>query len=312
MTTTNIQLVAPAVPTCSNRGMDVRPIMPLPPEANVEQRATIRGATPDSARHLAATMDSVAMLQLSPTDTGNLIRILQPPALPQEPSTLADLLGRAVSTAQRGDLADALKQLEDLIRLDPSLANTLSTESGLEQLSAQVHQMLLRLESLAGLDAHARLAEASKALASWGRQPLPGWDTAPQTLLAAANNLYDAGGYVNYLRAASLAQVVIEGARVPIATICTEPVDSLPTSATGSKFSQRLKALWVRAPLLILLVSWFMLGLAAMGVAAILQYFWPGQFPLSTIDSGFAAWDVGFLALIAFGFYMRVRHIRFR
>jgi hypothetical protein len=30
------------------------------------------------------------------------------------------------------------------------------------------------------------------------------------------------------------------------------------------------------------------------------------------IDSGFAMWGIGLLALIGFGFYMRVRHVRFR
>ena len=45
-------------------------------------------------------MDSVAMLQLSPTDIGNLIRVLEPPAQPQQPSMSADLLGGAVSAAR--------------------------------------------------------------------------------------------------------------------------------------------------------------------------------------------------------------------
>ena len=90
------------------------------------------------------------------------------------------------------------------------------------------------------------------------------------------------------------------------------PAASRRKSALASKFGHWLKALWVRAPLLILLVSWFTLGLAAMGVAAVLHFFWPGQFPLSIIDSGFAVWGIGLLALIGFGFYMRVRHVRFR
>ena len=170
----------------------------------------------------------------------------------------------------------------------------------------------MRLESMAGLDAQTRLGEAAKVLESWGRQPLPGWDTAPETLLTAANRLYDAGGYVNQLYAASLAQVVIQGARFPIAANRAGPADSALKSSPASKFGHRLKALWVRAPLLILLASWFMLGLGAIGVAALLHYFWPEQFPPTIIDSGFALWGIGFLAFIAFGFYVRVRHVRFR
>ena len=291
--------------------MDVRPIMPLPAAGSVEG-VPIRIVTPDSARTLAATMDTVAVLQLSPSDTSNLIRILEPLTLPQQPSMLADLLRGAVSAAQRGDLVGALQQLENFVQLDPNRASTLRMEPSLEQIRAQVDQLLMRLESTAGLDAQARLAEAAKALETWGRHPLPGWDVAPQMLLTVADRLYDAGDYVHYLYAASLAQVVIDGAGVPRATIRTGPADSPLEPAPASKFSHRLKALWVRAPLLILLVSWFVLGLAAMALAAILHYFWPGQFPQAIGDSGFALWGIGFVALVAFGFLMRVRHVRFR
>jgi len=261
---------------------------------------------------IAALIDLALLRQFSPSDTDKVIRILEPPALPQQLSTLRDLLRLAVSAAQRGDVPGALKQLEDLVKLDPSRANTLRGEPGLERIRTQVDQLLMRLESMAGLDAQALLREAAKALETWGRRPLPGWDMEPQALLTAANRLYDAGGYVNQLYAASLAQVVIQGIRFPIAAIRTGTADPALKSAPASKFIHWLKALWVRAPLLIVLVSWFMLGLAAIGVAAMLHYFWPGQFPLSIIDSGFAMWGIGLLALIAFGFYMRVRHVRFR
>jgi hypothetical protein len=251
------------------------------------------------------------MPQIATSDTANLMRVLEPAAVPGQSSTVSDFMHQAVSAVQRGDLVGALKHLEDVVRLDPSRASTLRAETGLEQIGAHVERLVIHLESLAGSDAHGRLAEASKMLESWGRQPLPGWDTAPQTLLTLANQLYGAGGYLNFLRADSLAQVLIEGTRVPIETLRADLEASRRASA-ASQLNHRLRALWGRAPLLILLVSWFMLGLAATGVAAILHYFWPEQFPLSIIDSGFALWGIGFLVLIAFGFYMRVRHVRFR
>jgi hypothetical protein len=43
-----------------------------------------------------------------------------------------------------------------------------------------------------------------------------------------------------------------------------------------------------------------------------LHFVWPADYPSSFIDSGFAIWGLGFLALIAFGFYVRVRRVRFR
>ena len=193
--------------------MDVGPIMPPSPAVRVGQDAPTRVGD----RILAATVDTTAILALSPSDTDKLIRILEPPALPQQPSTSQDLLQGAASAAQRGDVGSALNQLAEFIKLDPNRAATLRGEPALEQIRTQVEQLLMRLESMAGLDAQAALRGAAKVLESWGQQPLPGWDMEPQTLLAAANRLYDAGGYVNYLHAASLAQVVVEGADIPIA-----------------------------------------------------------------------------------------------
>jgi hypothetical protein len=316
--------------------MDVRPIMTGPVTSGVGQGApsplsdaagnvnslragALAGVSIEGARlpveslaPYAAILDSAVLLQLSESDAGKLVRILEPPALPQQLSALQGLLRVAISAAQNGDSDGALKQLADFVRLDPNRAHTLRAEPGLEPIRAHVDQLLFRLESMAGMDAQGRLADAAKALESWGRQPLPGWDAAPQTVLAAASRLSDAGGYVNCLYAASLAQVVIEGARFPIAATRMRPADSPPKSVPVSTLGRRLKALWAHVPLLILLILWFVLGLAAIGVAAILHFFWPGQYPASIIDSGFALWGIGFLALVIFGFYMRVRRVRFR
>jgi hypothetical protein len=233
--------------------------------------------------------------------------------MPQQLLQSQDLLRGAIFAAQRGDIGRALEQLAEFVKLDPSRAQTLGTEPGLEPIRTQVNHLLNRLETIAGLDAQGRLAEAAQRLESPGPHPLAGWNTPPQTLLTMANRLYDAGGYVNYIHAASIAQVVIEGAsRAPVGIVRTRWADSLLKPVPGPKAGPWLKAFWIRAPLLILLVLWFVLGLAAAGVASLLHYFWPGQWPTTIIDSCFALWGTGFLAIVAFGFYMRIRHIRFR
>ena len=206
--------------------------MPPSPAVRVGQDAPTRVGD----RILAATVDTAAILALSPSDTDKLIRILEPPALPQQPSTSQDLLQGAASAAQRGDVGSALNQLAEFIKLDPNRAATLRGEPALEQIRTQVEQLLMRLESMAGLDAQAALRGAAKVLESWGQQPLPGWDMEPQTLLAAANRLYDAGGYVNYLHAASLAQVVVEGADIPIA-LPSASIAALINLALSLRFS---------------------------------------------------------------------------
>ena len=76
--------------------------------------------------------------------------------------------------------------------------------------------------------------------------------------------------------------------------------------------SPRFRALWLRAPLLILLLAWFAIGLGMAGVSWIWRSLFPDTWPAFLANVGFDVWGVGFLALIAFGFYMRVRNVRFR
>lgn len=58
-----------------------------------------------------------------------------------------------------------------------------------------------------------------------------------------------------------------------------------------------IRKLWLRAPLLILLLAWLVAGLIAAAIV-----------PLNGV---FELWALGFLALVGLGFYARVRNIRF-
>jgi hypothetical protein len=65
--------------------------------------------------------------------------------------------------------------------------------------------------------------------------------------------------------------------------------------------------LWRRAPLLLFLLVWFSAGLMGGIIFSIGSRFWP-ESPLVALGSlGFELWGIGFLALVGFGFYMRVR-----
>lgn len=74
----------------------------------------------------------------------------------------------------------------------------------------------------------------------------------------------------------------------------------------GSAALHGVRRLWVCAPLLILLLSWLVAGLFA-GIAMIL--FESSAGPVNTV---FDFWGLGFLAIVGFGFYARVRNMRFR
>ena len=72
----------------------------------------------------------------------------------------------------------------------------------------------------------------------------------------------------------------------------------------------RVEVLWRRAPLLVLLLAWLAIGTAA-GLASLVQRkVWPDAWPPWLADAGFSFWGLGFLALVLFGFYARVRNVR--
>jgi len=49
----------------------------------------------------------------------------------------------------------------------------------------------------------------------------------------------------------------------------------------------------------------------AAGLASLVQRkLWPDAWPSWFVDTGFSVWALGFLALVLFGFYMRVRNVR--
>jgi hypothetical protein len=67
--------------------------------------------------------------------------------------------------------------------------------------------------------------------------------------------------------------------------------------------AERLKKLWQRAPLLVLLLGWLAAGLVVGSVMALFREGWVA----SIIGPFFEIWALGFLALILFGFYMQLR-----
>jgi hypothetical protein len=66
----------------------------------------------------------------------------------------------------------------------------------------------------------------------------------------------------------------------------------------------RFKSLWRRAPLLVLLLGWLVAGLFGGAVAALFL----NERAAAAVAVFFEIWALGFLALVGFGFYMRVRN----
>jgi hypothetical protein len=176
---------------------------------------------------------------------------------------------------------------------------------------------------LARMDAEWRLGQAGRRIDFSTPERLPGWEMKPETMVAIAHRIFDAGGLTNYTHAATLAQIVIDGTSwVPAVgdidlaapeLALPEAYDSaapLP-SANVPRFLVRFWPLWLRAPLQILFFAWLLIGIGGLVCSllwrALAHETWPDRFFGIASD----VWGIGFLVLVLLGFYARVRHVRF-
>jgi hypothetical protein len=138
-----------------------------------------------------------------------------------------------------------------------------------------------------------------------------------QTAVLIAGRLLEAGGYANCMCSAVLSQMaIIQFGLAPSRLPSDRHPRSAPMpSATADfdlrrKWLSRIKKLWLRAPLLVLLLAWLALGIVAGSVSAILRTYWPPKGLEPSVSWGFEVWGIGFLALVGFGFYAKVRDWR--
>jgi len=212
----------------------------------------------------------------------------------------------------------ALVKLAEFAALDPRRAETLEAEPGLASIRADVGRFLFRLASAARLEAEMQFGQATQLVQSAGSQVRLGQEVRPEIVLLIAGRLLEAGGYANSIRSAELSQMVINQyseapALAPLSRAGTRsiPIRSGDVSqGWRNRLIPRIKRLWVRAPLLVLLLAWLAVGLLGGSVYRLLRNYWPQTWPEDLVANSFEIWGVGFLALIAFGFYARVRNLR--
>jgi hypothetical protein len=258
---------------------------------------------------------------LTRSDIARLAEILMPTP---EGSHRAEVLFRvAVAAAAAGDTGRALDQAGELMRALPPYADTLPAEPALRVIRPGLEALGNELRSTAKRAASDRLAAAEALVQQDPQRKLPGSDVSAGRLLHIARELLDHGTYSGCVQSAALSQVVIENGNwltgypympVPanaIAVAADEPALSKAAHANqirralagiGRALPGRVKSLWSRAPLLVLLVGWLMVGVVGGGLWRLFDR------PLTGLaDAGFQVWALGFLALAGFGFYVRVR-----
>jgi hypothetical protein len=304
--------------------MDVRGVGAGP--AGVELSGALRGlpglkgpAAVDFA-NLTPSGDTISSIlrELSAPQVERFLAILELPPPPEMAAHLDVLMGAAISAAVQGNAPQALVRLMEFAALDPRRAETLETVPGLAPIRTEVVRLLVQLASTAQVDAELRLGQAAHLVHAAGSLELPGLEIKPEVAILIAGRFLEAGGYANNMRSTEVSQMLISqygwAATVmplPVADPRRIPIRSTnPSRALPNKWIPRIKKLWQRAPLLVLLLGWLTGGFLAGSVAAILRGYWPQMMSGSLVAAGFEVWALGFLALIAFGFYARVRNIR--
>jgi hypothetical protein len=238
-------------------------------------------------------------MQIGPEDTG-----LPRAGLAAAYTPVAGLL--------KPDLAALIQQLNaaDAVTLLDVAASDLTKVAQIlqpvEQQVAADHLQAPQVTLIAKLNAEMKLDQAEQAIDFAGGRKLAQWETTPQTLLHIGQRLYDAGGHANYLRAAALAETIrsaywgatlIDDQTAPPTRINFRKEGGFPgirafAMASFGKLPERLRLLWRRAPLLVLLLIWLAVGIFG---GALFSGF------------GFDFWALGFLALAGFGFYRTIR-----
>jgi hypothetical protein len=322
-------MIAADAITCSNRTVDVGGVGPGPRPADFggALRAVAHAATLSGTAQPAGDMFVSALQELSAAEMTALLNIIQPPESPQQAERLDDLLRAAVAAIAEGDGNRAMGHLTELAEISPRRAETLGSLPSLSSIRGAIERLVSRLNVTARAGAEARLAQAVKLMESLSAKEPVVREIRIENLIVVAGRLLDAGGYANSVWSAELSQLVIDPRlwapiAVPLPSQVKDRDGRRPVEADGFfaaihrvcarlELISRTRRLWFRAPLLVLLLAWFIVGLAGGAFSALVRKYWPGVLSASMVEGSFELWALGFLVLVAVGFYLRVRNLRF-
>ena len=281
----------------------------------------LSGSVSQTAGRLLGDAFTSLLPGLSEAEFAALLQVFEQIDRVPDPVRVEQLFTAAKTAAAQGDAEVEIAHLSKMAPLDPNRVPSLPDHPDLLPVRAEVARLVNDLTLTARLDAEGRLAEASKALE--GRE-------AGKALVTASGRLYDAGGYVNWIRSSALSQLVLDQTRwapapVPTAGIASKlrgasRASSMPEDSPsalrlfrtailrGRASTQRL---WRRAPLLVLLLAWLAIGIGFGLATALWREVTPAAASSTGIAAGFEVWALGFLALVLYGFYRRVRNVRF-
>jgi hypothetical protein len=270
-------------------------------------------ATPSQIAALSGDSIATLLQDLASPQIIELLALMEQSRLAQDPMLLEGLLRTAVAAVEIQDLPVAIAAMTELVTLNPERgAQVLNQEAALTPIRGEVKDLLQRLTLNAKAEAEHTLAAASLAIETGALHVARSDRPDPQNILTIAQRLLDAGQHINFVRSAELSQMVSSYYLVPIVDIIapsafgrnimrTKPSRIAPFDgwARLRVAQQRLKAIWRRAPVLVLLLVWVSVGLIGRFISG----------PLN--PTAIEIWATAFLALVVFQFFATVRSRRF-
>jgi hypothetical protein len=217
--------------------------------------------------------------------------------------------------------------LTELAMTSPLRAQALGSLPSLSSIRGPIERLVTRLNIAAKVEAESQLAQALKLLESAGAKELVIREIRAQNLVLTAGRLLDAGGYPNAVWSAQLSQLVIDprlwapnAVPVPLPLKIKDADGRSPAAGSGVlaaiglvcaglQLKSRIRRMWFRAPLLVLLLAWFVVGLTCGAISALVRNYWPRLLSASLIAGSFELWALGFLVLVAVGLYVSVRNV---
>jgi hypothetical protein len=269
--------------------------------------------------------DIANVRELAAADLLKLTQILQPAGAPERTARVDALIRETVISIHEGKIEWAVGRLIEAATIDPARVDEIRSKPEFETIRANVEHVVAHMTNVAKMYAETKLASAEQLLEEAGYPKLPHWETTPETLIHIGHRLIEAGGYANYVHTAELASTLQsaywaaavaqpDGAVGPGKEEALKSNGRPTTRNTYQKLREqlpgRVRALWMRAPLLVLFGIWFVLGLAGGLLSRVAKVVWPDSWIVSSSDFAFQIWGLGMLALVGFGFWARVRKPR--
>lgn len=210
--------------------------------------------------------------------------------------------------AKSGDYAAALTHLERLFAAEPRSVARAVADPVFEPLRVEIQAVVHRLTVAASLqaeDALERAASAWEHVSEVQRQEASEW-------VRFANLQIAAGGYeacFHAARAAQCALAVVERQQAESAGAAGAALRRLVIHRLVCGPWSTFRSLWLRLPLLALLLAWFAAGVAGglgrMALASLL----PELAEWLPFTCGYAIWALGLLGLVMLGFLRSIRRL---